>query len=151
MKLRQFDKFLKEDKHRFKSLLNLALKPFKALNFGFLGKPKAFIGRLLNAINKAPVGVVALFVVIGVGIFVLVANKLRYEFFVNLITTSFPEAVTVPADSAGRPLYMSALDRMFAEFEAEINVGWFLLFIIGLRNFLRKIWLNYNPRKRQVF
>ena len=151
MKLNQFDKFLKEDKHRFRALLIWALKPFKALNFGFLGRVKLSISRLSNAINKAPVGVTALFVVIGVGIFVLVANKLRYEFFVNLVTTNFPEAAMTQADSAGRPLYMSALDRMFAEFEAEINVGWFLLFNIGLRNFLRKIWLNYNPRKRQVF
>jgi len=149
VRIKAYDKMLKVkgESHRIKSLLQLAGKPFKALNFSFLGKAKA----KLSLINKVPISLIALMVVLSISIVILVANQLRYEFFTSLIIKNFPEAVSVPADSAGRPLYMSALDRMFAEFEAEINVGYFLFFIIGLRTFLKKVWLNYNPRKRQVF
>ena len=149
MNLKSYDKLIneKQEKHRIKALLQLLTKPFKALNWGFLGKARG----KLSLINKVPISFIALMVVLSVSIVILVANQLRYEFFTSLIVKNFPEAVTVPADSAGRPLYMSALDRMFAEFEAEVNVGYFLFFIIGLRTFLKKVWLNYNPRKRQVF
>lgn len=153
MKERHFDKALKEEKNkvRLKAMLQSILKPLKALKSGIGSRVKVKMPFLHKQPTMASVAVVAFWVVIGVSVVVLIANKLRYEFFTDLLIKNFPEATTVPVDSTGKPLYMSALDRMLAEFEAEINVGYFLFFIIGLRLFLRKIWLNYNPRKRQVF
>lgn len=153
MKERQFNRMLgiKQDKLKSKLLLRSLLKPFKTLNLRFFSRIKLKFPFLQKTPTIASVLVIALFVVVGVSLVVLLANHLRYRFFVELLLKNFPEATTVPVDSTGKPLYMSTLDRMFAEFEAEINVGYFLFFIIGLRLFLRKIWLNYNPRKRQVW
>ena len=135
------------EKHSLNRVFRLMKMPFKAINFNFLDRAKD----KLSLINKVPISIIGLVVIISISIVILIANQLRYEFYTNLIIKNFPEATIVPADSTGKPLYFSVLDRMFAEFEAEVNVGYFLFFIIGLRMFLKKVWLNYNPRKRQVF
>ena len=149
-----YPKALKETDMRTTNTLVRVLKsattPFRALvSLKLFQKAKTLLDRL-NFLNKLPFGVLVMFWLVAISLVILVANHLRYEFFVDLIIKNFPEAVTVPADSTGKPLYMSALDRMFAEFEAEINVGYFIFFIVGLRMFLKKVWMNYNPRKLQV-
>ena|SRR3990167_1506987 len=150
--LKMYDKALggKTKKFHLIGILKSSTTPFKALfKLKPIQKGKTIFNNI-NFLNKAPFGVVAVFWLGVITIVILMANKLRYDFFVDLVTKNFPDAVTVPADSAGNPLYLSVLDRMFAEFEAEINVGYFIFFIVGLRMFLKRIWVNYNPRKRQV-
>ena len=150
--LKMYDKAYggKTKKFHLIGILKSSTTPFKALfKLKYFQRSKSLLNQI-SFLNKAPFGVVAVFWLGVITIVILIANKLRYDFFVDLVARNFPEAVTVPADSAGKPLYMSVLDRMFAEFEAEINVGYFIFFIVGLRMFLKRIWVNYNPRKRQV-
>ena len=149
--IKAYSKALKErTAFPIKRVLQWLLSPFKAFNFNYFKRIKVFTLKL-DILSKVPFSIVVMLVVVSLSLVVLVANHLRYEFFVDLVTKNFPEAVIVPSDSTGKPLYMSKLDRMFAEFEAEINVGYFLFFIMGLRVFLKKVFLNYNPRKIQVF
>ena len=130
--------------------LKLATAPFKALlSLNFFQRSKPLFSKL-NILNKAPFGAVVVFWLVVLTLVILIANKLRYDFFVDLITKNFPEAVTVPTDSTGQPLYMSQLDRMFAEFNAIVNVGFFIFFAIKLREFLQMVWYTYNPRKQQI-
>ena len=142
-----YKRFLEKDKKQkaVPSTSSLSsLKTFcRKLNF-FKYIPK------LN-LNKVPIGVVLVCIIVIFTLVVLVANKLRYNFYVDLVTKNFPEAVQVPSDSTGKALYFSPLDRMMSEFEAEINVAFFIFFIVGLRMFLKKVWLNYNPRKIQLW
>ena len=152
--LRTYSKVLKEKNITNpvkRNYFGLILSPFKALNSKdkFL-RLKRLMGRL-NFANKVPFGALVVFWLGVLIITIFIANKLRYEFFVDLMVKNFPEVVAVPADSAGNPLYMSVLDRMFAEFNAINNVGYLIFFGIILRTFLKTIWDTYNPRKRQIF
>ena len=137
-----------DTQHPERNWLNSISLPFKAL-FHF---PKRIITKFpkMKFLDDIPFGLLLFFWLAVLTIIILLVNKLRYGFFVDLITKSFPEAVTVPIDSTGQPLYMSALDRMFAEFNAINNVGYFIFFAVMLRTFLKTVWDTYNPRKRQV-
>lgn len=153
--IKSYSKVLKEKGQgglfqKTKNIFKLVLIPLRVLKSITPIQSSTLFNRI-NFLNKAPFGVVVVFWLGILTLVVLIANKLRYNFFVDLITKNFPEAVTVPADSTGKPLYMSALDRMFAEFNAINNVGYLIFFVIILRTFLKTVWETYNPRKQQVF
>lgn len=153
--IKQYDKALGFKQP--KKPLWLKLKPYltlrNRLNQGFSSKIKdklSTLQRFTSLMNKIPLSVLFIIILLSLSLTVLVANKLRMQHFVNVVQGSYPELTQVPLSQEGKPIGQSAIDRILAEFNAINAVGYFVLWAITFRQFLRSIWLNHNPRKPQI-
>ena|SRR3990167_3513991 len=147
MKIKQYLKALREKEIKVKKPMLEPLKTrFKGFRWGVLSKIKD----KLSLFNKVPLSALFVVLVIALSLTVLMANKVRMEHFANVIQGSYPELTQQPMTSEGRPIGQSAIDRVLAEFNAINAVGYFVLWAITFRQFLKSIWHNHNPRKTQI-
>ena len=148
LKLKSYEDVIKEPSK--KGLLQWALKPFKAFKFKRFLNIRDKLKLRLNLLNTVPFGVLFVFFLLVMVLSVFVANKLRMQYFANVVIGAYPELVTVPLAPDGKPLYMSPLDRILAEFHSINAMNYIIIWAILTRNFFKSIWQSYNPRKIQV-
>jgi hypothetical protein len=150
MKPKDYDKVLGEKKKR--EPMKLLLKPFKAVRLNF-PKTKRFISTAVSdydyRLSYRFVVVIAVCVFIIVSA-VFVANRIRMNYFAQVVTQAYPDIAKGGVDDQGRALYRSPLDITLSEFQANTNVGYLVILAIVLRNFFKTIFMGINPRKVQV-
>jgi len=147
MKIKQYLKALREKEIKVKKHPIQSLKTqFKGLRWSFLSRVKD----KLSLFNKVPLSALFVVLVIALSLTVLMANKVRMQHFANVIQGSYPELTQQPMTSEGKPIGQNVIDRVLTEFNSINAVGYFVLWGITFRQFLKSIWHNHNPRKTQI-
>jgi hypothetical protein len=151
--LKKYDKVISkyDPQEKKPSLKERLFKPFRTPRFGIFYRMRSYSKEKLNRLNNVSFATWFLILIVVLVFTILVANKMRYEHWKNLLIRIHPEIIVVPSGPDGKPLQISPVDKIVSEFEGSINAGLFVIFIVHLRTFLKGIWGNWNPRKVQVF
>lgn len=121
-----------------KADINNIKKVYRIMKWGFFSPIWYLLKKTGNWINKQHFGLLFIITLFGVIFAILVANTLRYGYWLKIMQTNYPNEVLV------------ALDKVLIEWNARMNAFFFIMFHIIIGIFIATVNNIYGSDEPQV-